>query len=273
MPGVPDLAIMDAMTINWDVVESGPPDAEQTALLLPGGMCSARSYADVMAQPTLATTRLVALTLPGHAGAEPLGDGSVEAQAAAIAEFAKQHRVDVVVGFSAGAVAAFEMVVSGAFTGPIVLLGVSLSAPDEPAFFRAIIRLGSVLGTAPVAVLKKGATSLAKHAQVPAERRAELSADFARNNTSDLRNALRGYLTWLHRDDDPAQRLCRSGVPAWVVHAEKGDGELTGHERSVLEACPDVRVSTLPGSVFFIPNEVPERVADVIVEALAAVRS
>jgi pimeloyl-ACP methyl ester carboxylesterase len=161
------------------------------------------------------------------------------------------------------------MVVSGAFTGPVVLLGVSLSAPDEPTFFRAIIRLGSILGTLPTAVLKKGAASMVKHAQVPPERRVELQADFARNKTRDLRRGLRAYLKWLHRDDDPARRLCEAGVPAWVVHAEKGDGGLTQHERAILEACPQVRVVTLPGHVFFLPNEVPERIADVIVQALA----
>ena len=58
-------------------------------------------------------------------------------------------------------------------------------------------------------------------------------------------------------------------MPAWVVHAEKGDGALTPHERAVLEACPGVRVVTIPGKVFFLPNEVPERIADVIVQALA----
>ena len=261
------------MDINWDVAESGPADAEQTVLLLPGGLCSARSWADVMAESTLATTRLLAVTLPGHAGAEPLADYSVEAQAAAVAQLAKRERVDVVVGFSAGATAAYEMVVSGAFSGPIVLLGLSLSAADEPASFRAVIRLGSVLGTLPAAVMKKGIDSMVKHAPVAPERLAELRADFARNNTKDMRANLRGYLRWMHRDDDPAQRLCRAGVPTWVVHAaEKGDGGLTAHERSVLEACPNARVVTLPGSVFLIPNEVPERVADLIVEALAAAR-
>ena len=55
-----------------------------------------------------------------------------------------------------------------------------------------------------------------------------------------------------------------------MVHAEKGDGGLTTHERAVLEACPQVRVVTVPGEVFFLPNEVPERIADVIVQALAA---
>jgi pimeloyl-ACP methyl ester carboxylesterase len=161
------------------------------------------------------------------------------------------------------------MVVSGSFTGPVVLLGISLSAPDEPAFFRAIIRLGSILGMLPTAILKKGAASMVKHAPVPPERRVELQADFARNNARDMRRGLREYLRWLHRDDDPARRLCEAGVAAWVVHAEKGDGGLTPHERAVLEACPRVRVVTVPGQVIFIPNEVPERIAGTIVEALA----
>jgi pimeloyl-ACP methyl ester carboxylesterase len=272
MPDSSQLAIIVDMSLNWDIVRSGPADAERTVLLLPGGMCSARSWVDVMAEPVLASTRMVAVTLPGNAGAEPLADYSIEAQAAAIAELAKRERVDVVVGFSAGATAAVEMVVSGLFAGPVVLLGVSLSAADEPAFFRGIVHLCSVFGTLPMRALKKGVDAMVKHAPVPAERLAELRVDFARNRPSDMRANLRAYLRWLHRDDDPAQRLCRSGVPAWVVHGEKGDGGLTAHERSILEACPEVRVITLPGHVFFIPNEVPGRVADVVVAALGAVR-
>ncbi len=257
------------MDTRWELVESGPTGAERTVLLLPGGMCSARSYAEVMAESALAGLRLIAVTMPGHAGAPAPQDFSVEEYARITAELAKAAGVDVVVGFSMGATVAYEMVVSGSFTGPVVLLGISLSAPDEPAFFRAIIRLGSILGTLPTAILKKGAASMVKHAPVPPERRFELQADFARNNTRDLRRGLREYLRWLHRDDDPARRLCEAGVAAWVVHAEKGDGGLTPHERAVLEACPRVRVVTVPGQVFFIPNEVPERIAGVIVEALA----
>src|SRR5438445_303379 len=104
-----------------------------------------------------------------------------------------------------------------------------------------------------------------------AEGLAELQAHFARNNARDMRRGLQAYLRWLRRDDDPARRLCEAGVPAWVVHAEKGDGGLTQHERATLEACPQVRVLTLPGQVFFLPNEVPERIADLIVQALAEV--
>src|SRR5438093_349304 len=271
MTDVPEPSIVLAMDTEWETVESGPADAEQTVLLLPGGMCSARSYAEVMAQSTLAKTRLVAVTMPGHAGAPPPKDLSTESYARITTEFAKSAGADVVVGFSMGAMVAYEMVVSGAFKGPVVLLGASLSAADEPRFFRAIIRLGSILGTLPAAVLKKGVPSMVKRAALPPERQAQLQADFARNNTRDMRRGLQAYLRWLRRDDDPARRLCEAGVPAWVVHAEKGDGGLTQHERGILEACPTVRVVTLPGHIFFLPNEVPERVADVIVQALAEI--
>lgn len=143
------------MDTAWEIVESGPASAEQTVLLLPGGMCSARSY-------------------------------------------------------------------------------------------------GSILGTLPMTVLKRGVASMVKHARVPPERRAELQADFARNNTRDMRRGLQAYLRWLHRDDDPARRLCDTDVPVWVVRAEKGDGGLTQHERATLEGCPHVRVVTVPGHVFFL---------------------
>src|SRR5690242_19963252 len=137
------------MAVDWDLRETGPADAQHTVLLLPGGMCSAGSYAELMAEPALASKRLVAATLPGHAGAPPPDDASIENQARLAAELAAKVGADVVVGFSMGASVAFEMVVTGAFAGPAILLGISLSAQDEPAFFRAIVRLGSVLGGVP----------------------------------------------------------------------------------------------------------------------------
>ena len=70
------------------------------------------------------------------------------------------------------------------------------------------------------------------------------------------------------RDDRPAERLCGADVPTWIVHAEKGDGGLTGDERRTLERCPHVRLVTIPGTVFLLPNEVPARMADVTLEAM-----
>jgi pimeloyl-ACP methyl ester carboxylesterase len=254
---------------RWELVEAGPADAAHTVLLLPGGMCSARSFAEVMAEPALAGTRLLAVTLPGQAGAAPPRDYGPEGLARDTAELAKRVGADLVVGFSMGAVVAYEMVVSGAFSGPVVLLSLTLSAPDEPRFFRALIRSGSIFGTAPFALMKKGVASMVKKTPIPPERRAALTADFERNDPREMRRALQAYLRWLHRGDDRARRLCGAGVPAWVVHAEKGDGDLTAHERAVLEACPRVHVVTVPGSVFFLPNEVPPRIAEVTVQALA----
>jgi pimeloyl-ACP methyl ester carboxylesterase len=256
------------MEVEWELREAGPANAESTVLLLPGGMCSAGSYAEVMAQPALAKTRLVAATLPGHAGTPPPNDYSIENYARLAAELATNVGADVVVGFSMGGSVALEMVASGGFSGPVVLLGISLSSKDEPAFFRAIIRMGSVLGTLPTAALIKGAGSMVRGISVPAERQRELRDDLGKNVPRHMKQALGEYARWLHRHQDPAQRLCQAGVPTWVVHAEKGDGGLTDGERRTLEACANARLVTIPGKVFFLPNEVPDQIADVILEAV-----
>jgi pimeloyl-ACP methyl ester carboxylesterase len=261
------------MAVDWEVREAGPPDAEHTVLLLPGGMCSARSYAELMAEPALAGTRLVSATLPGHAGAPPPDDYSIENYARLASELAADAGADVVVGFSMGASVALEMVASRGFSGPVVLLGVALSTKDEPAFFRAIVRLGTVLGSVPAALLAKGAASMVKRIPVSAERQAELREDLRRNVPQHLRPALHEYARWLQRNERPAERLCQAGVPAWIVHAEKGDGGLTDHERRTLEACPHAHVVTIPGHVFFLPNEAPRRVAEIILEAIAGTGS
>jgi pimeloyl-ACP methyl ester carboxylesterase len=247
--------------LDWELREHGAADAAQTVLLLPGGMCSAGSFAELMAEPSLADLRLVAATLPGQTGAAPLDDCSVESYARVVSELAEQVGADIVLGFSMGAVVAVEMVVSGAFAGPVVLLGVSLSRKDEPWFFRALVRLGAG------GLLAKAAASMVKRIPVSAERQAELRADFRRNVSADAQQSLRSYLAWLGRGEGRAQRLCEAGAPGWVVHAEKGDGGLTDEERRTLEACPHIRLVTIPGHVFFLPNEVPGRIADVLVQA------
>jgi pimeloyl-ACP methyl ester carboxylesterase len=259
--------------VKWEVREAGPRDAEHTILLLPGGMCSAGSYAEVMAERALARMRLVAATLPGHAGAPPPDDYSIENYARLTADLASTIGADVVVGFSMGASVALEMVASGRFTGPVVLLGVSLSARDEPAFFHAIVRLGAVLGGLPAAALAMGAASMVKRISVSTERQNELRRDFRKNVRAHMNRALREYGRWLHRHEHPAERLCRAGVPMWIVHAEKGDGGLTVDERRALAACPHAHLVTIPGAVFFLPNEVPNRIANVILEAVRPVGS
>src|SRR5438270_253279 len=91
------------MKPEWELRETGPPDAESTVLLLPGGMCSAGAYAELMAEAALANTRLVAATLPGHAGTPPPDDYSIENYARLAAEVATNVGADVVVGVGMGA--------------------------------------------------------------------------------------------------------------------------------------------------------------------------
>ena len=258
------------MSVDWQLRESGPADAEHTVLLLPGGLCGAGSFAELMAQPTLARTRLIAATLPGHAGAPPPGDYSIENYARLACGLAARVGADVVTGFSIGASVALEMAASGGFTGRTVLLGISLSAADEPAFFHAIVGLGRVLGGLPVTVLAKGAASMVKKMPVPAERQAELRDDLRRNVPGHVRPSLREYRRWLCRPESHAERLCRAGSPTWIVHAEKGDGGLTGDERRVLQVCHQAHLVTIPGAVFLLPVEAPEQIAEVIIEALPA---
>jgi pimeloyl-ACP methyl ester carboxylesterase len=82
------------------------------------------------------------VTLPGHGGTPPPEDFSIENYARLTAGLAAGFGCDVVLGFSLGASVALEMAASGAFCGPVVLLGPSLSPKDEPGFFRAIVWLG-----------------------------------------------------------------------------------------------------------------------------------
>lgn len=259
--------------MDWELLESGPADADRTVLLLPGGMSSARSYKELMAEPSLGAFRLVAATLPGQAGAPSPDDYSNEAYGRVTAELVAATGADVVVGFSMGANVALEMVEKKLWTGPTVLLGISLSLPDEAGSLVNLVRLSKVLGPLPLAMMKRAASTMVRGMRVSPARRAELADDFRKNRTSDMRPELNEYLAWLKSDEDHAVLLCASGVPTWVVHAEKGgDGGLTDSERRTLEACPTVRVVTIPGKVFFLPNEAPEPVAAVITEAVAATR-
>ena len=259
--------------VDWQLFESGPAAPEHTVLLLPGGMCSARSYLELTQQPSLSGLRLVAATMPGHAGAPSPDDYSHEAYGQMTADLVAETDADVVVGFSMGANVALEMAEKKLFAGPTVLLGISLSVPDESAFFINVIRLSKVFGSLPLALMKKAAGSMVKGIPVPPERQAELAADFRRTRTRDMRLGLREYLKWLTSGEDHPAMLCRSGVPTWVVHAEQGDGGLTDTERRTLEACSTVEIVTIPGKVFFLPNEVPDRIASVINGAVAAVNT
>jgi pimeloyl-ACP methyl ester carboxylesterase len=85
---------------TWDLRESGPADGARTVLLLPGGFNSAAFYAELMADEQLAGLRLVAATLPGHAGTPPPADLGIEHAAQLLGRLASDIGCDLIVGFS-----------------------------------------------------------------------------------------------------------------------------------------------------------------------------
>src|SRR3954467_15210617 len=151
----------------WEILTAGPPDAARSVLLLPGGAMAARSYNLVMAEPAVSPLRFVATTLPGMAGAPLSEDVSIPGLARRAGELAKQNGCDVVVGFSHGATVALDMVLSGHFHGPVVLLGISLTTPDEAGFFRSVVRVSEKIGVWPMATLMRLMPLMARSATMP----------------------------------------------------------------------------------------------------------
>ncbi|MEV6272271.1 alpha/beta hydrolase [Kribbella sp. NPDC051936] len=255
----------------WEILTVGPDDADRAVLLLPGGANAARSFDLVMADQALSGVRLVATTMPGMAGAPLTGDVSVPALARTAGTLAKEQRCDVLVGFSHGATVALEMLLAGHFHGPVVLLGISLTTEDEARFFRAVVRASQRVGSWPMAVLLRLLPLVARFAKIPEPHKRDLIEDLKQNRAGDSVRVSGPYLDYIAADRDYAAQLAASGSAVWVVHAEKGDGGLTGAERATLDAAADVTLVTIPGAVFLLPDEAPEQTAAVIATALSTV--
>jgi len=258
-----------AMREAWERLIVGPLDADRSVLLLPGGANAARSFDLVMAEPALSGVRLVATTLPGMAGAPVSAEVSIPAVARRAGELARENACDVVVGFSYGATIALDMVLSGHFQGPVVLLGLSLTTPDESTFFRYVVRVSQKVGRWPMAILFRLMPLMARSAKTSERHKKDLIEDFKQNRAGDAVRVCGEYLDYIAASRNFAAELAASGSPVWVVHAEeKGDGGLTDAERATLEAAPNVTLVTIPGAVFLIPDEAPQRTAAVIADAL-----
>ena len=204
------------------------------------------------------------------AGAPIEDDVSIPALARRAGELAQEQSCDVLVGFSHGATVALEMVLSGHFHGPVVLLGISLvDSSDESGFFRRVVRASERVGVWPMALMLRLLPLMARSAKTTELHKRELLEDLKANRARDAVRLSATYLDYIAAGHDAAAQLARSGVPAWVVHADKGDGGLTAQERATLEAAPQVRLITVPGSVFLLPDETPRRTAEAIAAAAA----
>ncbi|MFD6919291.1 alpha/beta fold hydrolase [Streptomyces sp. NPDC059944] len=251
----------------WEIEESGPADASTRVLLLAGALCSAPFYDDLVAAPPLASApvRLVAATLPGHAGTTPPEDLSLENYAALAGTLAAERGCDVVVGHSLGANIALEMAAGGHFDGPVVLLSPAFSASDEDKVLAIADTLGRVPGVGALAwsgLLKVAPRAMAGH--LPEERRAALTAEFGKNDPAFCRAAVRHYFAYFGRHGSLVDRLRDSGVPAWVVRGDHDDVGLSPEERARLEASPGVTLVDVPGAGHLVMIDQPVAVAELV---------
>jgi pimeloyl-ACP methyl ester carboxylesterase len=257
--------------LGWPLYESGPEVAAHTILLLPGALCSAAFYDDLIAEPSLqsASIRFVATTLPGFGSTEPLDDLSIENYARVAAGVAADLGCDAVVGHSLGANVALEMVASGGFNGPVVLLSPSLSREDESKFPRALDVLSRVLGHVPYSLMLR-MIGPAMKSSLPPARRDALIAELRNNDPRFLRRQTRVYLEYLDRHGSLASRLGAADVPTTIVFGERDDVGLTENERRALTRYPNVTIVEIPDAGHFTLNEQPGRVAELVLDALGS---
>ena len=265
-------------TANGKVVRAGGAEEPyHRVLCLPGGLCTAVFYDDLLATPALATggVRAFATTLPGFGGVPfPAGfDATPEAHAAYAGALARDLACDAVVGHSFGANIALEMAAGGYFDGPVILLAPTFSAEDEMKGLETFNRIGyvPVLRSLVTALMFRSFPKMLAGG-VPDDRVDRLAAEMASNDRSDIRTNLRRWYSYVHRHGTLVGRLCRSGVQAEVVFGEDDEVGLTPAERSALESCPTTRLHFVPDCGHMLPNQRPEWVAELIVNAVGTVR-
>jgi pimeloyl-ACP methyl ester carboxylesterase len=255
--------------VGWVLHEFGHEDADHSVLLLPGALCTARFYDDLLAEPSIrdAPIRFVATTLPGFGGTPPPDDLSIESYAALASRLAADLGCDVVVGHSLGANVAIEMASSGQFSGPLVLLSPSFSRKDESMFPRALDRFSRVLGHVPYSLMLKLVGPAMKSSLPPASRDV-LIGELKKNDPRFLRRQTHLYLSYLDRHGSLAQRFCDSGTRAWVVFGERDDVGIADDERDLLESTPHVNLVEITDAGHFTLNQKPSEIAALVIEAV-----
>ena len=93
--------------------------------------------------------------------------------------------------------------------------------------------------------------------------------DFRQNRAKDALPASVEYLDYIAADRDFAAELAASGNPVWVVHAEKGGQKPHRRQERHPPSGSQCDLVTIPGSVFLLPDEAPQKTAAVIASALS----
>jgi pimeloyl-ACP methyl ester carboxylesterase len=263
---------------GWTFSEGG--SGETTVLLLPGALCTAAFYSDVLADPALSGSgaRFVAATPPGFGGnpAPPGFDMSVSSYADLVEKEAEALGCSALVGHSYFANVLIEVGARGRFQGPLVLLSPCFSREDEEKDVRQLNAIARVPGVgALVFWIAPRTLSGSMKGRFPEERHDEL-VDEMKRGLSDGRGArefIKRYFDSLDEPGSLAERLASSAAPAWVVRGDADEIGLTDAEAATLEGAPSVRMVTIPGARHFSMLDDPAAVTRVILEAVGAADS
>jgi pimeloyl-ACP methyl ester carboxylesterase len=250
---------------EWQTIESGPDDAAATVLMLPGGLCTAEVFTDVMNALAGASVRVVAATLPGFGRTPHPQDLTIENYASLASALAEDVHAQVVAGHSFGANVALEMASRGGSPDTVLLLSPTFSAPDEDRGLRILDRVGRVPGVGSLAwraALKALPGSLSE--TIPSARREPLRAMLADNDPGFCRRSVRSYFAYLARRGDLVAALCDSQVRAVVVFGDHHETGLTTEERAGLESCERVQLVSIPDATHMHVVEKPGSTAELV---------
>lgn len=256
-------------TTGWELRQFGSPNATETVLLLPGLTCTSAFYDDVVADPRVGDgdKRWIAATPPGFGGLPaPVGfEPSVEGYAQLTADLAAELGCNTIVGHSFFANVGIEMAATGRFSGRLVLLSPTFRAADEESDLRMFNRLARIPGLGRgVWRLVRRIVPMGMKGRFPAERQAALVAEMQKFDPVITRKIARHYFANLAHHGSLVERLCDSGVPAWVVRGDEDEIGLSDEDRQQLEACPTVQMVLVADARHFAMVDQPQAIVDVV---------
>ena len=261
--------------LHFDVVDAGPVAADETVLLLHGFPQTSASWAPVAGRLHAAGLRTLAPDQRGYSpGARPAGRRAYRIEeladdAAALVEASGAGSVHVV-GHDWGAVVAWML---AARRPELVRSVVAVSVPHPGAWTGAMLtsRQGVMswyMGAFQLPGLPEWLLGSPER-MAALLRRGGQSAAAARRDAAALSGALTGPLNWYRALPFAAPGTTRAPVARPVMQVwSDGDGFIS---RAAIEGNPRFcrdryRLEVLSGVSHWIPDEAPDRLADLVLE-------
>ncbi|MDQ3934853.1 MAG: alpha/beta fold hydrolase [Actinomycetota bacterium] len=259
------------------VLEEGDPDAPPAVLL--HGFAGSLHWFDRLAPLLAGDHRVVRIDLLGHGGsAKPLGDYSIERQAAAVVEALAALGVDdaLFVGHSfGGAVSVAVAERSPSLVGRLVVLD---EGPDNSYGSQGLMtRMGFVPVVGELlhrlafdAAIRDGySDAFADGFDISGELGDQLVRDFRAMTYASYKSSWDAEEAWLFATA-LHERVRRLGMPALVVFGEHDTFFDVSASAEAFRTVPGVRVEVLAGVGHSPPLERPEEVARLVREHVAA---